>query len=133
MKKYISIGFLLIFLLNGCSIVETDGKKMEDIEFTVVEESQIPDELKVAIEEKATGEFKLTFATKEELYIVVGYGTQPTNGYSIAVEELYLSSNAIYINTTLIGPAKGDTVSEVESTPYIVTKMKYIDKSVVFE
>ena len=63
----------------------------------------------------------------------MGYGTQQTNGYSISVEELYETRNAIYINTNLLGPAKGEAVSEVESYPYIVVKIDYLDKSVVFE
>ena len=67
----------------------------------------------------------------------MGYGIQPTGGYSISVEELYLSTNAIYINTNLIGPMKGETVTEVESYPYLVVqienRMDYSEKSVVFE
>lgn len=123
----------VILSAAGCSIEKTDSNKIKDLEFSIVEESQMPEELLAAIEEKKINEFKLTFATNTELYIVVGYGAQPTNGYSISVEELYLSSNAIYIKTNLIGPVKGEIIMDVESYPYIVVKMEYIDKSVVFK
>ncbi len=121
----------------GCSVERTEPVKVEDLTYTILEESQIPQELAALIEEKKTQRFQLTFDTEGERYIVVGYGIQPTGGYSISVEELYLSTNAIYINTNLIGPMKGETVTEVESYPYLVVRienrMDYSEKSVVFE
>lgn len=132
-RIYTCLFLSMLFLLAGCSVERTDQQKIEDLDFVVVEESQIPEDLKVLIEEKKQNEFKMTFDTEEDKYIVTGYGAQKTNGYSICVEELYVTSNAIYINTNLIGPSKGEAVSEVESYPYIVVKVKYMDKSVVFE
>ena len=125
------LGMMLIFC--GCSVERTEEQKLKDLAFTVLEESQIPQDLKVLIEEKKQNEFKLTFDTEDAKYIAMGYGTQQTNGYSISVEELYETRNAIYINPNLLGPAKGEAVSEVESYPYIVVKIDYLDKSVVFE
>ena len=58
---------------------------------------------------------------------------QSTGGYSISVEELYETADAVYIHTGLIGPAKGELVAEAESFPYIVVKVEYTDKRVVFE
>lgn len=127
-----AILILELFLL-GCSVERTEPVKVSDITYHIVEESQIPEELQALIEEKKSGEFKLTFDTGGYRYIAVGYGTQPTGGYSISVEDLFLSPNAIYFNTNLIGPAKGEMVSEMESYPYIVVQMEYLDKNVVFE
>ena len=123
----------MMLIFCGCSVERTEEQKLKDLAFTVLEESQIPQDLKVLIEEKKQNEFKLTFDTEDAKYIAMGYGTQQTNGYSISVEELYETRNAIYINTNLLGPAKGEAVSEVESYPYIVVKIDYLDKSVVFE
>ena len=41
-----SVGLFLglIFVLEGCSIEKTDGNKVSDLEFSVVEESEIPTE-----------------------------------------------------------------------------------------
>ena len=128
-------GFFLCILLlaAGCSVERTDEQKIKDLDFVIVEESQMPEGLMTLIEEKKQEAFKLVFDTEKDKYIVVGYGRQKTNGYSISVEELYITSNAVYINTNLIGPSKGEAISEVESFPYIVVKTEYLDKSVVFE
>lgn len=132
-KKYAVLFFSILLFLTGCSVKKTESKKIRDLEFTLVEESQIPEELKGLIEDKKASEFKLTFDTEDAKYIVAGYGRQETGGYSISVDELYETENAIYISTNLIGPAKGEPVTQAETYPYIVVKIAYIDKSVVFE
>lgn len=119
--------------MTGCGLEKADQNKIRDLKFVVLEESQIPEELRTLIEEKKQAEFKMTFDTEEAKYIVVGYGEQTTGGYSIAVEELYEASNAIYVSTSLIGPAKGESVTEALSYPYVAIKVEYLDKSVVFE
>lgn len=45
----------------------------------------------------------MTYATKDATYIVAGYGTQPTSGYSIRVNDLYLGTNAVYADVDLLG------------------------------
>lgn len=123
----------IILLLCGCSVDKQDKEKIKDLEYTVVENEDVPDELMKIIDEKKSEVFKITFKDNDYLYIVAGYGRQPTGGYSIAVEELYLTKNAVYIDTTLIGPSKEDEVSQVITTPYIVVKTEYLDHSVVFK
>lgn len=130
--KLIVVVAILIFV-SGCSLEETNNEKLRDLEFTVVENEDLPEELLNIIEEKKTNEFKVTYTDKENLYICIGYGEQSTGGYSIAVNECYLSANAIYIDTNLLGPSKDEEISDALSYPYIVIKTEFIDKSVVFE
>ena len=73
-----------------------------------------------------------SYVCSDQLYIVVCYGAQPTEGYSIEVNELYESSNAIIVETTLIGPSRQEQVVDTVSYPYIVLKLENIDKTVVF-
>lgn len=138
MKRIIKILFIMMilgisFLLSSCKHEKTDLEKIKDLEFTVVEDEDIPAELKVIIEEKKVKPFKLSFSNKDYLYIVMGYGEKPTGGYSIKVDDLYLTKNAIYFNTSLLGPPKDEVVTQAITYPYIVVKIEYIDKSVVFE
>ena len=128
---FIAFSLVTIFL-GGCKSEEKEEKKLKDLEFTVVEDADLPEELKTLIEEKKQEAFKMTYSDKENLYIVVGYGEKQTGGYSITVDELYLTDNAIYINTNLTGPAKEDKVTQALTYPYVVVTTEFIDKSVVF-
>lgn len=142
MKKYrkpmlgilMFLGIMSSFLiLDGCGVEETSSEKLRDLEFTVVEDNQVPTELAATMEEKKAEGFKLTYSDQEYLYIAVGYGVQDTSGYSITADKCYLSKNAIYFGSTLVGPSKGEKINKVKSYPCIVIKMEFMEKSVVFE
>ena len=137
-KGIITIGFAMMFffitfVVSGCSITENSGMKLRDLEFTLVGDDRLPEELKTLIEERKAEEFKFTYADKEALYLCIGYGEQSTGGYSIAVNELYLTDNAIYVDTNLIGPSAKEKGNPAASYPYIVIKTEFLDKTVVFE
>ena len=102
------------------------------MDYTVVESVDVPVELQKLIDEKKANTLRLTFTTKDYTYIVAGYGTQQTSGYSIRVNDVYLGNNAVYAEFTLIGPAASESVTEVKTTPYIVLKIEKRDESVVF-
>lgn len=126
----------LVFILGafcGCGMEKTKVKKVRNVEFTVIEQSEIPKELLNTMEEKKKEGFKLTYTDEKNLYLAVGYGEQKTGGYSISVDECFLAKNAIYFGTTLTGPQKGERINEVSSYPYIVVKMENIEEPVVFE
>lgn len=124
---------VMVTLLTGCQTQNTEIKKLKDLDFTVVEDADLPGELKEIIDEKKENPFKLSYSNKDNLYIVVGYGKQNSGGYSIAVNALYLTKNAIYIDTNLIGPSKDDMVSQGITFPYIVVKLEYMEERVVFD
>lgn len=135
MKKYFvwMLVVCVIMQLCGCTMLSQERVKLQDLGFTVVSEEMIPKELKTIIDEKKSNPFKLTYSDEDYLYIVIGYGQQTTGGYSIAVNELYLAQEAIYVNTTLLGPESKDASNKVPSCPYIVLKTDFLDKPVVFE
>lgn len=135
MNKSICLTLLLsvCLLLTGCSITGKSDNKLKDLEFTVISQERLSDELADIIEERKTEAFKLTYHDGDYLYLVVGYGEQPTGGYSIAVDELYLTEDAIKVKTTLLGPGPEDAKTQVPSYPYIVMKIMYLDKTVLFE
>ena len=132
-KCFLWAVILMLTIVSGCGLEKTDSKKLEDLSYTILEEKEIPQEFLAVIEEKKEQMFKLTYTDEESLYIAVGYGVQQTGGYSISVNQCYLTQNAVYFDTTLIGPSKGDQVNEAKSYPYLVIKTKYSDKNVVFQ
>ncbi|MBO5069027.1 MAG: protease complex subunit PrcB family protein [Roseburia sp.] len=117
----------------GCSVKEGNDTKVSDLEYTIVEEADIPEELRTMIEEKKAADFKMSQETGGELYIVRGYGEQDTGGYSIGIQSFYVTVNAIVFDTELIGPRKGETVSKSPSYPYIVIKLPFREENIIFE
>ncbi len=134
-KRYFAGAFCAILLLitTGCAAVTEKTEKVRNLEYTVVKEEDIPEALREQIEEKKANRFKLTYEDGEYLYIASGYGEQETGGYCIEMEELYLSSNAIYFSAQLYGPQKGENVTKAVSYPYIVIKLEDLDQPVVFD
>ena len=132
-KVYLLILLMSICFLYGCSIKKTSSEKINDIEYTIVEDEDVPEELMTLINEKKEEVFNLTYNDKEYLYMVKGYGPQPTTGYGITLEDIYETDNSICITTTLKGPLKTEKVNNIISYPYIVIKVENIDKTVLFK
>lgn len=132
----IIISILLIFAgvtCTGCSVEKISDKKVKDVDYTIVTEAEIPQTLMTSIEERKSAPFKLSYSDNKELYIVVGYGEQPSGGYSIVVDELYLTENTIVFATTLEGADKQQEMEVNPTYPYIVVKMEYIDYEVIYK
>ncbi len=132
MKKW-CLMMLVICILTGCGVQTQDEEKVSDLEFTVLDLEKVPEELRSVLEEKKITPFKVTYEDEGYLYICVGYGEQQTSGYSIVVEELYLTSNAVYVDTELLGPGKGEETAAATTCPYIVLKLQSMGKPVVFK
>lgn len=124
---------IIVGILSGCGMLNMERVKLRDLEFVIVSDELIPAELKTIIEERKAEEFKLTYADADALYICVGYGQQKTGGFSITVDELYLTETAIYVETTLLGPDGSEKPSKAPSYPYIVIKTEALDETVVCE
>lgn len=135
MKKTVSLICLaacMILLLCGCRIIRVEEEERKPLEFTVVNQREIPAEVLSLIEEKKAKEFQMTYQSGEDMYLMKGYGQQMSGGYSIRVEELSGSSNGIFFKTRLLGP-KDDSLKGEPSYPYIVVKTAYREDSVLFE
>ncbi len=139
-----NIGRLLLFfavfagcVLVGCAFAGCGKKeeayvKLREPEFTVVEEADVPAELLDVIKEKKENEFKISYLSEEGLYLVKGYGAQPSGGYSIEVDELFTAKEGLCIKTTLIGPAADEKVTTAVTHPYIVIKLEPMETEVHF-
>ncbi len=120
---------LKVCLLFGCNSKKED--RLQDLDFTVIDDIDIPDELKTIIDQKKAGEFKLTYADQDELYIAVGYGKQLTGGYSIQFPDVYLTNDNIVVTSVLLGPEKEEPANI--SYPYAVIKIQYREEPVLFQ
>lgn len=124
---------LPVLLLAGCSVEKTDKTKLKDLEYTIVEKDEIPDEMKAEIEKRKAEPFKITYGDGASLYIGQGYGKRETSGYSVEIKACYETSNSIFIHTNLIGPGNDEEISEKATYPYVVVKMPWSEKTVLYK
>lgn len=132
LKQYIVLLLAITGMLNGC-IVQQGQEKIEDLEFTVMDPADLPEELQQEILTRQKEDFSLTYSDQEYLYIARGYGEQETGGYCISIDQCYRTSNTICVKTTLTGPETGEKVNAAPSCPYIVIKLELRQKEVVFQ
>ena len=133
-------GFLRGAHCGGClrGIYRLPGRRIgqreiRDLDFTVVGEGDVPGELARIIAQKREGSFRLTYADGSDMYIVIGEGPQQGGGYSVTVNELYLTDNAVVIQTELLGPEKGEASGADMSYPVLIVKTQYMEEPVVFQ
>ena len=106
------------------------AKNVSEIEDAVGEEIT---DFSTQVEEKKEENFSFTYSDNEYLYIAKGYGIQETGGYSVSVDDCYLTKTNIVVKTRLHGPAVGEDVAKTPSYPNIVLKMELCDREVIFE
>lgn len=123
----------IVCLTVGCISRYGGGKKLRDLEFTVVDREEEPEELSAMIGEEKERPFRMIYADQGLLYIAEGYGEQRTTGYSVAVRELYEAEDTVHIRTNLLGPEKGEEIKEITTFPYVVVQLGYIEKEVIFD
>lgn len=128
---FLLIAVITAFLLSGCRFVRIEEEERKPVAYTVVEKSDIPEELSRIMEEKKEKEFQLSYETGEDLYLAKGYGRQMSGGYSIQVEELGESGNGLFFVTRLLGPEDLKEAG-VPSYPCIVIKTSRHKKPVTF-
>lgn len=124
---------LFVGIMAGCSVISKEEEKKEELEFEIVEEEDIPEEMKNKIGEQKEKTFQITYGDQEYLYIGQGYGEKETSGYSIVVDECYETEHAVYIHNTLIGPGAEEEISSSPACPYVVVRIKWSEKQVIFK
>ncbi|MDE6433074.1 MAG: protease complex subunit PrcB family protein [Lachnospiraceae bacterium] len=129
----VMLGVFLLAALTGCQFEETNEKKVKDLDYTICDESKLPVELKEIIQEKRKEPFKLTYRTKDYLYIVVGYGAQDRMDLNVVMNELYLTENAIFVDTEMISEENRILADNKVTYPWIAVKCELYDLEVNFK
>lgn len=135
MKKVVCLIMIMLFAVSiaGCEKEVQTTERGKDWDYTVVAVRDCPEDFLKELEEKKVNPFQMTYMDGEYLYIALGYGEQPTGGYSIAVRGLYESGDKLCFEAELLGPGKEETVKEKASYPFVVVKTEKTDREVVFD
>lgn len=128
---------MAVWLVSGCNFrLVPEEKEKREVEFVIVSEDCLPEEVHELIESRKKEVMKLTYVDKDVQYIIIGYGEQKTGGYSIYIKDFYATDNALYVDTCLMGPKTShtsDTSKECPSYPVIVLQTTESDLPVVFQ
>ena len=130
-RKIFFVGAICAALLCGCSVIRIDIRKVRDLPYTVVDEYDVPEEMRQAIADQEQEPFLYTWANEGRLYIARGYGKQDTAGYQIQVDAFYESSNVLVFATTLLGPEPDTDTEQGTTCPYLVIQTDYNPKHVI--
>lgn len=133
MKKRCIIFVISVWILTGCIQTVHPSDKVRELSFIVLEEREIPLELKAQIEKEKTKSFMLTYADKGKLYIARGYGMQDKTGYSVEVTSLYETTTAVVIETHFAGPEKNEKTEDTATYPFVVVELEEVGKEVIFQ
>lgn len=127
---FLCVHVAILLFCSACSRADAP-QKVKDIDFTVCDETRLPKELVDIIEEKKETPFRLTYTTGSYMYIVVGYGQQNRDNLSVAVTDLFLGEDNVYVNTTLISDSQ-QAKEGVITYPYIALKCEKYDMPIVY-
>ena len=117
--KCFAAGILILVVLSvlpGC-VTQYDGvKKIRDLDFTVTDEEDAPEELRTMIDGAREEPYRLIFAEQGLLWIAEGYG-----------------KDAVHIRTRLLGPGAREEIRGVPTYPCVIVQMESIEKDVLFD
>lgn len=68
-----------------------------------------------------------------DIYAARSYGPQNKTGYQIKVDAVLEGEKTVRIQTSLLGPEKGEKTKDVVTYPYVVVKLKKTEKEILFE
>lgn len=125
----VAFGVVGIFCLSlwGCvKDLNLNGKK-EKIEYTICKDSNLPEQLKVLLEERKTKPGTFIYRNSTYIYLVVCYGKKDYSGFSVKIEECWKSEDILFLRTQLMGPAIDEDIIEAETFPYLVVRCKQMN------
>ncbi len=128
-----TMGVLTAAILTACSVADINsgaGEKVEDLEYTILGEDIIPEELMPLIEERYEEAFQMTYTDNDFLYVCIGYGKQDNSGYTVVVNDFFLGENGVLVDTSLIGPAAGEERINAPQYAYIVLRTDALEEEV---
>lgn len=137
--------WMLIFL-GGCQVMEKKTTGGELLEYSIMDEKKVPEEMTERIAGMEEKPFQIMYVQGDRMYVGQGYGKQEMEGYAIRVNGCMEEKDVICVQTTLLGPGSDETEKEGEEMenicmregvfsqyPYVVLEMEKREKPVIFE
>ena len=139
MKKYIGIGIAIVVVIGLVFLIKYISGKPKTVDFTQVEEADIPEQITEILPNYRTKEKALVCKVKDEIYVVVTRGEKSSAGYEVKVKEIFLEEEegetVVRVIAQFVDPKPGEVLAQVITYPYTVvkTKLSELPKKVVLD
>ena len=94
---------VILMLLASCRITDVSEGERKELSYAIVKPGDFPPEIDQILRKKKESAFQMAYESGDDLYILRGYGKQKSGGFSIQIEEVSKSENAVFVRTKLVG------------------------------
>ena len=122
-----------IWSSSGCIRKKPEITGEKNAEFQLLSEREIPEELKIWMEQEKKHPFMLVYTENEDVYAARSYGPQNKTGYEVKVDAVSEGEKTVRIQTSLLGPEKGEKTKDIVTYPYVVVMLDETEKEILFE
>lgn len=136
-KPYVILGIAIILILGIFSTFKILNKGDDNVEFKVLESSEIPEKIKEILPKYLAEEKALICKVRDEIYVIVTRGEKRTGGYSVEVENIIKEEweegeFGITVVAKYIDPADDEVVPMGFDYPFTIVKtdLKTMPKSI---
>ena len=95
---------VILMLLASCRITDVSEGERKELSYAIVKPGDSAGN-RSDLRRKKESAFQMAYESGDDLYILRGYGKQKSGGFSIQIEEVSKSENAVFVRTKLVGPA----------------------------
>ena len=92
-------------LLASCRITDVSEGERKELSYAIVKPGDFSAGNRSDFAQEKRIAFQMAYESGDDLYILRGYGKQKSGGFSIQIEEVSKSENAVFVRTKLVGPA----------------------------
>lgn len=139
MKKYIGIIAVVVLVVAIIYFFRVMKSKPKSVSFSVVEESNIPEQITQILPNYRMKEKALVCKISGEIYVVVTRGEMSSTGYGVEIKKILLDKSdgeeTLRVIAKFTDPKQGDIQAQVLTYPFTVVKtnLKELPKKVILD
>ena len=111
-KKAVAVLCIILAAAIAGVVVMCVMNSSKKIEFTVLEDKNIPKEIERA----------LACIVDDKVYVVVTRGEKTTSGYEVDIDKMIMNDDKLEVYAAYTDPKEGKAVSQVLTYPYAVAE-----------
>ena len=126
-RRWTVAAVAVMLLFTGCSFGTLKEQKTGEIEYEIVKKEEIPEKLK---EEIPRHLFEIPIQAAVNGKVIARETVKAMRKDVLA--KCY-GGDTVVVRTTLLGPQKKEKTHKKKTYPYIVIKIPYTDKQIIYE